>query len=137
MEEEKESELTIEEMIDDLGQELLATGFSFVKRAGKGDKPTEEEIDAHTAKHKHFRDLCSTYNMLKKNGRVGNTGNPNFNKDFLKKVKDQPSSIANIISQIPASFEQKECPKCNQVTNHLKDICQNCKDEKTTSSDAV
>jgi thymidylate synthase len=102
----EDKEQTIEDMIDDIGQELLAAGFAFVKRAGKGDKPTSEELDEHKEKHKYFDNLCRTYTMLKKNGRVGGEGSTvDFDTKVLQKIKEQKSSLGSIVTVIPPSKE--------------------------------
>ena len=90
---------SIEARIDAVGQELLATAFSFLERRRKRVKIPEEEIISHKEQMDEFKNLERIYNSLKRMNRVGGNSKPaeNFDAQVLAKIKAKESSLGSIV----------------------------------------
>lgn len=114
MNEEQNSELnspqTIEAKIDELGQELLAQGFSLIDRMRKKKKTEEEKTELAEAMHsqeammKQFKVLQSVYTALVKMNRIDGSGKrkktEEFDRAVLEKIKNQKSALGGIVRKI-------------------------------------
>lgn len=96
-------EETIEEQLDRLSQEFMATGFDFINRLKSGKKIDKEEEVAHIEMGKHLKTLQQTYNFMIRMGRVKPTSKPNeeFDKGVMNALKKKQGSIGAVTMDIP------------------------------------
>ena len=98
------SEMTIEERFDDLGQVIIANAYAILSRireTGVKIDPDEEYRQEETVRQ--FKVIASTMKILRSNGRITNKVNEHFDEQLLKKIKDKKGTIGNIVVDIPKS----------------------------------
>lgn len=93
----EESELTLEERIDKLGQDIIANAFFLITKNSKGLKTTDGENDEQAEMIKRFKEITGIYSTLKKANRINGSVNASFDKELLKKIKERKGSIGNIV----------------------------------------
>lgn len=96
--------MTIEERIDKLGQEIMANSFIFIDRAKKsGKRATAKEIRMQEELQRQFKYIVSVYQTLKKTNRISNNpgNNTAFEKDLLSRIKEKSGSIGSIVQKLP------------------------------------
>lgn len=97
-------DLTLEQKIDRLGQEIMANAFALMERIGReGKKASKVEIELQEELVRHFNVIKSTYNSLIKMGRItpNNKNNGEFDKGLLDRVKEAKSTVGNIVTNVP------------------------------------
>lgn len=98
-------EMNIKDRIIELGQELLATSFSFIARIRAGEKISAEEQTKQTDAMKEFKNLKGIYNDLAKMKLVDTKLNKNgdsekFERGVLDKIKEKKTAIGDIVQKI-------------------------------------
>lgn len=88
---------TLQDQIDELGQEILATAFAYTDRLRKGKKITADEEYKQVEMQRQFKYIESTFNKLKKAGRITGVAGSTADDNFLKKILQRKSSIASIV----------------------------------------
>lgn len=103
---------TTEEMIDRLGQDIMAMAVMYLTRIRKGEKITEEEKEGQKEAQEQHKILCSTYNRMQRSGRLGAAGtNKDFDKQLNDKIRDIPNALGDIVKKAvvpPPSNETKQ-----------------------------
>lgn len=97
-------DLTLGERISLLREALMWNAHAAMKRINKNglkDQLSAEEDYKQTECVKWFKELEKLYNAQLKTNKLSGKSNDNMDKDFLKKIKEQKSSIGDVIATIP------------------------------------
>lgn len=102
---------TIEQRIDEIGQELLANAFLIMDSLRAGNQVSESLQIRQDEMQKQLKFLKNTYMDMVKMGRINTKPNENFDKQFLNKIKEQKGTIGNIIADIPKDKKDEKDDK--------------------------
>jgi hypothetical protein len=99
-----EAVTSIHDMISDTTMKLFLMSDEMLKRSKRGAKVTKEEWVMMEDMRKAFKYQMSTYMDLIRMGLIEKrVANPKLEEDILKAVRDQESSIGDIVRKIPGS----------------------------------
>ena len=92
-------ELSIEEQINQMNLDMLNRANRFIKNIKRGINPTTEEIEEQKQINKQIQIIEQAYNRLLKRKQMNRTSDNDF-AELLKKVKEQKSSVGDIVRKI-------------------------------------
>jgi len=101
---EEMGELSVEEKIDRLGQEIMANAFFIMDRIGReGKKATKLEIELQEESVRQFNYIKKTYDALMKMNRISSNpkNNADFEKGLVEKMREVKSTLGNIVTTVP------------------------------------
>lgn len=94
-----EGGLSVEEMFDAMGQEIIANGLYLSEKVKSGKKVTKQEENEQQERIKRFKEIEMVLTKLKKNNRISAGDNSKFTKDLLDKIKAKKSSVGAIVAK--------------------------------------
>jgi hypothetical protein len=103
---EEMGELSIEEKIDRLGQEIMANAFYVMDRIGmEGKKSSKLEIELQEEAVRQFNYIKKTYDALMKMNRISTNpkNNTDFEKGLMEKMRETKSTLGSIVTAVPKS----------------------------------
>lgn len=95
---------SIEERVDELGQEILANAFFLIDKIKKGKKVTKEEEAMQQELMSQFKMIETIYMKLKRMNRVVGEPNADFSKGLIERLRAKkiPGSIGDIVKNLPS-----------------------------------
>lgn len=98
-----ESNLSIQERFDILGQEIIAQAFYFMERQRKnGTRISDEEKELQQETLEQFGIIEKVFMKFKKAGRLGDVKpNEKFGEQLLNRIQNKKSTIGEIVRTIP------------------------------------
>lgn len=92
---------TLAEKFDSLGQEIISDGYDILMRCKKrGFRLSEDEEYEQMMKVKQFNMISTVFTKLKKQGRISDHINEDFDRQLLQKIKEKRSTVGNIVRNI-------------------------------------
>jgi hypothetical protein len=86
---------------DSLGQEIIADSYDILMRAKKrGYRLSEDEDYMQTTKVKQFNIINSIFTKLKRQNRILDHPNENFDKELLQKIKEKRTTVPSIVRDL-------------------------------------
>ena len=99
----EDSDLSIQERFDLLGQEIIAHSYYIMERQRKThERMTVEEKLEQQDSVEQFNIIEKIFTKLKKAGRLSNVSpNGHFDEQLIKKIQAKKSTIGDIVRKIP------------------------------------
>lgn len=86
------------ERFDSLGQDLISDNWDILTNLKKkGERVSEERDYELKTKMSCFRNISSVISVLKRQNRIIDKPNENFDKQLLQKIKDKKGSMPSIV----------------------------------------
>lgn len=96
--ENEESEMSLEQKFDDLGQTIIANSYNILKSIRDKGVRIDPDVEYRQIESvKQFKIIASTIMTLKRTGRIVSTPNSQFDAQLMRKIKEQPSTVGNIV----------------------------------------
>lgn len=89
---------SLSEKFDALGQEIIADSYDILMRAKKkGMRVDADEEYMQVMKVKQFNIISSVFAKLKRQNRVIDEPNKDFDKQLIQKIKEKRSTVGEIV----------------------------------------
>lgn len=99
---EPEPDETLAEKFDTLGQEIISDAYDIILRCKKSSsyRITADDEYQQATKVKQFNIISTVFTKLKKQGRITDHINEDFDRQLLQKIKEKRSTVGNIVRNI-------------------------------------
>lgn len=91
----------LSQRFDDLGQDLISDNWEILTNLKKkGQKPSEDLSDELKIKMTCFRNISAVISVLKRQNRIVDKPNDDFDKQLLEKIKNKRSTVPSIVRSL-------------------------------------